>query len=61
MTIVRAARKIWSWATKHTDHLIAGVVTSLPISIGTNLVMHHMHWILMELHIPVKIISFTGN
>lgn len=54
-------RKICIWLCNHTDHLIAGVITSLPISVGTNLVMHHMHWILMELHIPVKIISFTGN
>lgn len=53
-------RKVWTWLTQHTDHLIAGVITSLPISIGTNLVMHHMGWILHTVHVPERIVSWLG-
>jgi hypothetical protein len=52
---------VWVWLKAHTDHLIAGVITSLPVSVSVNIIMHHLGWILATCHVPAFIIRWTGN
>jgi len=51
---------IKAWLISHTDHLIAGMIASIPVSIATNIIMHHMGAILTFLHVPVNIIHWAG-
>jgi uncharacterized membrane protein len=52
--------RVWNWLRTHTDHLIAGVVASIPVSIATNVVMHHMGWILTVCHVPAVARHWMG-
>lgn len=57
-------KKIWAWLKSHTDHLIAGALAALPVSVLVNVlttvVTHHLSYILHLLHVPAPIIHWMG-